>query len=241
MRNREQAPASRRTRSAKPPVSRRGRPAKPPLSRETIVAAGLRVLDAEGLDALTMRRVARELDTGAASLYVYVDNRDDLLAAMVDSELATVVYPTEGGWRERIAALVESQVTALTRHPGLAMAALGTIPSSPNASLVGEHLLNALLESGIDERTAAWAVDLIGLWISATAAEHTINEMRGESGLGESDYLERINEYYAGLDPANYPTVLALRELLLSGTGDERAAWGLSVILNGIISTPVPQ
>ena len=223
------------------PVSRRGRPAKAPLSRESIVAAGLRVLDSEGLAAMTMRRVARELDTGAASLYVYVDNRDDLLAAMVDSELAAVVYPTTGDWRDRITALVTSQIAALTRHRGLAVAALGAIPDSPNASLVGEYLLTAVLESGVDQRTAAWAVDLIVLWTSATAAEQTINDQRGADGLLEADYVQRIKEYYDALDPTLHPSTRAMRDLLLSGSDAERAAWGLSVILNGILATPAPN
>lgn len=222
------------------PVSRRGRPAKPPLSRETIAAAGLRVVDSEGLGALTMRRVARELDTGAASLYVYVDNRDDLLAAMIDSELATVTLPDKGTWREKVIALVESQVAALTRHRSLAVAALGAIPISPHASRVSEHLLTALLESGIDRRTAAWAVDLIGVWTSATAAEQTINDERAAKGAVEADYLARINEYYDTLDPAVYPTLLAMRHLLLGGGDRERAAWGIDVILNGILATPAP-
>lgn len=232
MREREQAP-----------VSRRARPAKDPLSREAIVAAGLRVLDSEGLAALTMRRVARELSTGAASLYVYVDNRDDLIAAMVDSELAAVTLPTEGGWREKVTAIVTSQVAALTRHRGLAVAALGTVPTSPNASLVGEHLLSALLESGVDERTAAWAVSLIDLWTGATAAEQALNAEHGADGTDDSagsDSLARIDEYWGTLDPAVYPAVRAMRDLLLSGSDDERTAWGLDVILNGVLATPAP-
>lgn len=198
------------------------------------------MVDSEGLGALTMRRVARELDTGAASLYVYVDNRDDLLAAMIDSELATVTLPDKGTWREKVIALVESQVAALTRHRSLAVAALGAIPISPHASRVSEHLLTALLESGIDRRTAAWAVDLIGVWTSATAAEQTINDERAAKGAVEADYLARINEYYDTLDPAVYPTLLAMRHLLLGGGDRERAAWGIDVILNGILATPAP-
>lgn len=55
-----------------------------------IVRTGLAVLDRDGMDALTMRKVAQELDTGSASLYVYVRNRDDLLTAMLDEALAAV-------------------------------------------------------------------------------------------------------------------------------------------------------
>ena len=64
--------------------STRDRPAKAPLSEAAIVDAALAVARADGLAAVTMRRVAAELDTGAASLYVYVRNRDELLHAMLD-------------------------------------------------------------------------------------------------------------------------------------------------------------
>src|SRR4051794_23535744 len=65
-------------------ASARERPARRPLSREAVLEAGLRVLRAQGVDGVTMRAVAAELDTGAASLYVYVANRKDLLDQMFD-------------------------------------------------------------------------------------------------------------------------------------------------------------
>src|SRR6478672_908507 len=86
--------------------SRRERPAKPALSREGIVAAALAVLRAEGLERVTMRRVAAELDTGAASLYVYVRDTEDLHAQLLDALLGPVAdaIPAGGTWRERLAA-----------------------------------------------------------------------------------------------------------------------------------------
>ncbi|MFI0242443.1 FAD-dependent monooxygenase [Streptomyces sp. NPDC016845] len=72
------------------PRSRRERPAKPALSRDGIVAAAVHVLRTEGLGKVTMRRLAHELDTGPASLYVYVRNTDELHAAVLDALLAEV-------------------------------------------------------------------------------------------------------------------------------------------------------
>ena len=72
------------------PRSRRERPAKPALTREGIVAAAVAVLRAEGLRKVTMRRLAEELDTGPASLYVYVRNAAELHAAILDELLGTV-------------------------------------------------------------------------------------------------------------------------------------------------------
>jgi AcrR family transcriptional regulator len=83
------------------PVSRRGGPVRPALSRTAIVEAALAVADADGLDAVSMRRVAEELETGASALYVYVDNRDDLLDAMFDHVMAGVAVADlpAGDWR----------------------------------------------------------------------------------------------------------------------------------------------
>ena len=72
------------------PRSRRDRPAKPALSREAIVDAALAIVREEGIDALSMRRLAQALDTGPASLYVYVANRDALWELLFDAALATV-------------------------------------------------------------------------------------------------------------------------------------------------------
>src|SRR5215468_3361235 len=77
----------------RPIVSRRERPAKPALTREGIVAAAVGVMQAEGLDKVTMRRLAQELDTGAASLYVYLRNTAELHAAML-AQLVLVTRPS---------------------------------------------------------------------------------------------------------------------------------------------------
>ena len=78
--------------------NRRERPAKPALSREGIVAAALDVVRREGAERVTMRRLAKELDTGPASLYVYVRDTDELHAAVLDELLGEV--PTAAGMPE---------------------------------------------------------------------------------------------------------------------------------------------
>jgi len=103
--------------SAKPvPISRRERPAKPALTREGIVATALEVMRAEGLDRVTMRRLATELDTGAASLYVYVRNTAELRAYMLDELLAGLdlsPVTAAGDWRERLVAVLWSYTVVL--------------------------------------------------------------------------------------------------------------------------------
>src|SRR5665213_1559665 len=105
------------------PISRRERPSKPGLTREGVVATAVELLRDEGLERVTMRRLADELDTGAASLYVYVRNTAELHAAILDELLGGVdLHPvtSTGDWTDRLMQLVASYVGVLFEHPSLA-------------------------------------------------------------------------------------------------------------------------
>jgi AcrR family transcriptional regulator len=216
------------------PVSRRDRPAKAPLSRDVIVRTGLRILDRDGLDALTMRRVAQELDTGPASLYVYVRNRDDLMVAMLDEALGQVAAAVveEGDWRDRLQSLAFATMAAMSRHEGLALFALG-IPVGLNALLILDRMLALLKDAGLDDITAAWAIDQIYLYITAGAIEQNAYNAKE---TGQADHLAEVDRHYAALPADRYPMITSLRAALLSD-GD-RQSWGLRILINGILSTP---
>jgi AcrR family transcriptional regulator len=224
------------------PRSRRARPAKAPLSRDLIVETALRILDRDGIDALTMRRVAQELDTGPASLYVYIENRDQLLKLVLDRVIGEVELPgpDAGDWRARLQALVASSVAVLARRRGLALVALATIPTGPNALAITEAMLNLLREGGVDAASSAWGVDLLASYVSATAAEQSMyNDMMAE-GQTEAGLLSQVDSAFRALPLDRYPAVVAMRGLLLSGSGEERQQWGIDVILNGLLATPPP-
>ncbi|QCX81722.1 hypothetical protein C9F11_40710 [Streptomyces sp. YIM 121038] len=217
------------------PVSRRARPAKAPLSRDVIVRTGLRILDRDGLDALTMRRVAKELDTGPASLYVYVAHRDDLMAAMLDEALGQVRPPGEGTWREQLRALIAAAVEAMSRHEGLAAVALGAIPTGDNVLLVLDRMLALLKDGGLDDNAAAWAVDLLWLHTAAAATEESAYRTKGSD---EESTIAAADRRYAALPADRYPMITSLRQALFS-PGD-RDTWALEVLINGILHTPTP-
>ncbi len=116
------------------PKSRRERPAKPALTRQGIIDAALTILHNEGLNKVTMRRIAGVLDTGPASLYVYVRNTADLHAQILDALLAEVTElpPIEGKWRERLKQLLTRYKLVLFAYPEIARMTLTTHPSGPN-------------------------------------------------------------------------------------------------------------
>ncbi|MEU4181177.1 TetR/AcrR family transcriptional regulator C-terminal domain-containing protein [Streptomyces sp. NPDC026589] len=132
-----------------PSGPRRGR--KPAFSRAAITAAAVAVADAEGLDAVTMRRVASEVGAGVMSLYSYAPDKETLLELMVDhvsGELPTTDAPT-GDWRADLKAIAHLQRALMLRHPWLpgALAARRTL--GPNALAFLERALAALRPTGL--------------------------------------------------------------------------------------------
>jgi AcrR family transcriptional regulator len=128
---------------------RRRRPRADGLTVERIIDAALAVVDREGLDALTMRRLAAELSTSSASLYRHVTGREELLTVVVDHVIGEVRYPPRHlPGRERVERLAIGLREVLRSHPHL-LAALAAAPLlGPNARRGTEHAIECLLDAG---------------------------------------------------------------------------------------------
>src|ERR1700729_1202295 len=173
-----------------PPIDRpirhrstRDRPAKPPLSEDAVVDAALAILKSEGPEAVTMRRVAAALDTGAMSLYVYVSSREGLLQAMLDRVTATIELeaPDPARWRAQLHSLLRRLHQALVAHPGMAALTLADPPTTETVLLLAENLLGILLAGDLDPQDAAWACDILVLLVTAVASEDDVRRARGRS------------------------------------------------------------
>ncbi|MFE0208662.1 TetR/AcrR family transcriptional regulator [Streptomyces sp. NPDC058985] len=224
------------------PVSRRERPAKPALSRRGIVDTALRIMRAEGLEKVTMRRLAQELDTGPASLYVYVANTAELHAAVLDALLGEVDLTGRGGnadgkdWRGRLRAVMTSYTLVLFEHPQLARSALVTRPSGENYLRLVERVLDLLSHSGAGREQVAWGVDKLIQDATATAAEQGTREHDPHS---EDDWSAAVGVLHA-VDETTHPAISAHIPHLVSGTAEDRMRWSFDVLVNGITGTPVP-
>lgn len=198
------------------------------------MTTAVRIMRAEGLERVTMRRLAQELDTGAASLYVYIRDAAELRAAVLDELLAEVdlsPVAAQGDWRERLAAILNSYLGVLMTYPPLARSALLTHPGGPRYLDVMEAVLTLLHQAGVDDRRASWAVDLLLQVTTATGAEHATD---GE----DPDDLAVLAEVIEHAPGDRYPRLRTLGPELFSGTSEERVAWALAVVLNGILATP---
>jgi AcrR family transcriptional regulator len=212
--------------------SRRERPAKPALTRQGIIDAALGILSEESLAKVTMRRIAGVLDTGHASLYVYVRDTEDLHAQILDAMLADVEPPSSGNWRDRLKGLLGSYGEVLRNHPELARMALSTQPNGPHFTAIVEQVLALLGEGGADDRSAAWGVDLLLLLPTALAVEHNVEVSPKREAERISDMETRIK----AADPEKYPNIARLGADLVSGDGRLRGIWALDVVLDGILA-----
>jgi AcrR family transcriptional regulator len=155
-----------------------GRPAQ--RSRAEITAAALGIADAEGLDAVSMRRVAAELGTGAASLYRYLDTREDLLDLMADATAQEYRFaPPTGDWLSDLVAIGEQARAIAHRHPWLASLVITRPVLGPNGLALLEHVLGVLAPHPADVATKLEAFALL----NGLTAAFVQYELAGSSAL----------------------------------------------------------
>lgn len=134
----------------RPAEPRRGR--RPSFSREEIVAAAVALADTEGLEAVTMRRVAAQVGSGAMSLYSYAPDKETLLELMVDHVSAelTDTDPPSGDWRADLKAVAHRQRVHMLRHRWLPAALSTRRVPGPHTLAFLEHALAVLRPTGLD-------------------------------------------------------------------------------------------
>ncbi|WP_378148348.1 TetR/AcrR family transcriptional regulator [Cnuibacter sp. UC19_7] len=216
------------------PISRRDRPAKPPLSRAAILDAAVAIVQRDGAGALTMRRLATELDTGPASLYVYVRNTTELNALLIDRYLSELDLSWDGreAWRDRLQRVVDDYAALLASQPGLATAALTTWPDGHHYLDLLELLMRLLAAAGVDTEAAARGVDLLLQHATASAAEWAAHAT--PAGQELADLTETLESATAERHPTLHAAGAAV---FTSGTPEERTRWATTAIVNGILES----
>jgi AcrR family transcriptional regulator len=226
-----------------PPINRpvrhrstRDRPAKAPLSEDVVVDAALAILQSDGLEAVTMRRVAAALDTGPASLYVYVAGREGLLQAMLDRVVATVELevPDPSRWRAQLHSLLVRVRQALAAHPGIAAMTLADPPTTAAVLRLVENLLGILLAGGLSPQDAAWASDIFVLLATAAAREDDVRRPRGASDDERREQVANLRRTLAALPPDRFPLIAGHAAEMVAGDGDERFRFAIDVVVDGV-------
>ena len=211
------------------------------LSQDLIVETGLRILDAEGLDGLSMRRVAQELDTGPASLYAHVANKDELLELIYDLVLGEIplAEPDPARWKEQLREFAMESHRVLGSHADVARAALASVPTGPNSLRIAEYVFGLLIDAGMPPRDAALGVDRLSLYVSSDAFEGSLHfgKIRA-AGLSLEEYFRtfvgNIESYYRSLPPERFPHITKHIDDLIADDGTMRFEYGLDLLLDGL-------
>lgn len=200
-----------------------GRPRRPLLSRDRIVSAALDLVDAEGLEAVSIRRLATELGVQGPSLYNHVATKDDLLDAMVDTVLGQIdlsMFTNIADWRVALRDWARSYRAALAAHPKLVPALNQGMGRRPNALRQADAVFGGLVTTGWPRREATQVGALMRFFVTGS----TLGSFAG--GFPEDAAVYRGN--YPHLDAAH----------LLSGRqrdiDDAAFEAGLRALLDGL-------
>ncbi len=220
-----------------PPWSSRKekRPPRAPITREAITGAALRIVDGEGLDALSMRRLAEELGCQASALYGHVSGKAEVLQLVLDHVAGEVEVPDPDPerWQEQVKDVMRAAHAAFLSHRDLAGASVANIPTGPNVVRVVDRLLAILLAGGLPRQVAAYAADLLPQFVTASAHEFSLFEQRVAR---EPAYFEELSAYYRALPAAQFPVLASMVGELMADDEEPNARFefGLDVIVRGL-------
>lgn len=217
---------------------------KPRYSVEEVVDASIAVADAEGLQAISVRRIAIELGVSAMSIYTYVPSKAELVELMFDRVLGETAEPAPDakGWREALTAVAGERWRLSERHPWMLDLAMHRPPLGPNLMRRHEAALRILDGTGLDDLTKDLVIDVLhNFLLGALQQAREAREVEQRSGLTDEQWFAMAEPAItARLDPAKFPHVLRLGEAWRAADKAVMAdplwrfQFGLGVVLDGI-------
>jgi AcrR family transcriptional regulator len=218
--------------------TRRPRRRRDPISKEAIVATAIRIMDAEGLDALSMRRIADELGTGAASLYWHVGSKDGLLDLVFDELIGEVNIPDPDPprWREQVKEIARTQRAVILRHPSAVRISIGRIPMGPNALRYSERTLAVLLAGGLPPRLAVRGSHLLIATVNGFTLDETgVDGLPGDSPVAaQAAAAMAAGKYLASLPPQQFPHLVSVAQEYADADRDARFELLIDIFVDGL-------
>jgi AcrR family transcriptional regulator len=196
-----------------PATAPHGRGPKPKLALRQIVETGIAIADAQGLEQLSMRKVAAELEVGPMSLYTYVPGRSELVELMIDATYAGFGRTgPDGSWRERIARWVQGMWALYRRHPWLLEYGQARLPLGPHVLDVEEQLYAALAAAGYVGSDNVAAKNFVAWQVAGAGRAEISDEVETKrTGISYEEYWASRSSFWAThFDPGRYPTMMAI-------------------------------
>ncbi|MFJ9693222.1 TetR/AcrR family transcriptional regulator [Kitasatospora sp. NPDC101183] len=179
----------------------RARREQPVLSRGQIVREALTLLDADGIEALSMRKLGARLNAGATSLYTHVANKDELLALVVDEVFGELPLPDATGaedpavWRKAVEEIAENLRACVLRHPWMVsvLGDVGMVYFGPSWMRLSEAMLALMDEAGFEDGDANEAMNvLVGYIIGTATVEAAWLSALAKSGRDEHEWVAEM-------------------------------------------------
>ncbi|WP_419993178.1 TetR/AcrR family transcriptional regulator [Streptomyces boninensis] len=208
----------------------------PTYSRARIAAVAIEIADADGIDAVTMRGIAKELGTGAMTLYRYLPAKEDLYAVMIDQAVGCEPQAPTGDTRADLATLARRYRQTLHHHPWLAELLAGRPLIGPNLLAANERDLTLLDDRGLTIEGMVDVLNVIKRWVNGTVqAELSQWAAERKSGLDERTWQQRMGPYLTTMiATGDYPHLDRMMKEAEFGAADERFERGLAIVLDGI-------
>jgi AcrR family transcriptional regulator len=201
----------------------------PRFTREELARRALAIMDAYGAEALTMRRVAKELGMGTMALYRYFPSKRDLMDAAIDLAAPAVQLPEPGRapWRKQLAGLARELFRAGLRHPSLARERFERPLQSRGAIHVTDRAIALLLEAGLSRSDAVAAFKALLI--------HTLGASAIAASEARPDVRQRAGDRHAAVSAEEVPAMAGVADELSGALGgDEAFEFGLAALLDAI-------
>ena len=195
------------------------------LTSEAITEAAIRLADAEGLEAVSIRRVAAELDARAMSLYDHFESKRELLVSMADVGVGEILTPKPlpSDWREAVAVSARRMYAAYARHPWMLFIHAERAPPGPNGVKIAKQMARAL---------AALPLEHEDVWqVQGIVNDYVIGYSFRTVGPFDPEDMEAA---IAASDVAEFPELGALPDNLRARSSIERFELGLQTVLDGV-------
>ncbi|MEU2156944.1 TetR/AcrR family transcriptional regulator C-terminal domain-containing protein [Streptomyces sp. NPDC019396] len=202
------------------------------MTRERIVAAALVIIDEEGVDGLSMRRIAARLGVQAMSLYNHVQSKADILDGVTEYITDRMRMPTRmtGGWEDGIRSLSHAFRQAALRHPRAGELVLMRQLSTPTALAPVDTMLAMMLDHGFDEATA---VHVLRLFVSFQVGS-LLREIHASSPSQDRDRAEVQKARTAYLSEAGFPAVARVAPILAVNDHDAEFTFGVELLIDAL-------
>jgi AcrR family transcriptional regulator len=208
---------------------------RPRLTRQRVVAEALAVIAQDGVQALTMRRLAARLGVVPGALYHHLRNKEQLHDLLLDSVLAEVDLHLDPslGWTEQLKVLAHRLRQVLEDHPGVAGILKTRDPLGPHSLALAEAFLSPLQAAGFADRQAGLAFFLLVDYTTGFAVSGTptsVNEQR----VRDPATRTQLHRFFRSLPPDRFPALVALGEHVWVDNRDQRFTAGLQVLADGL-------